>query len=154
MEQERIKPVQPSYEGVHRIYFFARCPAVNLRRILQQLGKLRKISISASSWLFFKHFIDILEVLTERRFYKQRYFASKMVLLRVLAFLVLGGGLSNAWIKMSKYKLFNGYKWKDDWSLSMSKGRCVQQIHAGYPKCSSRMYTSSMFFYHTNQKNV
>ena len=61
-----------------------------------------------------------------------------MILLQVLVFLVLGNGLSNAWIKKCKYKVCDGYEWKDDWSPSISKGQCVQQIRTGHPKYKTK----------------
>ena len=62
-----------------------------------------------------------------------------MVLLQVFVFLVLGNGLSNAWtLKKCKYKVCNGYEWKDDWSPGISKGQCVQQIRSGHPKYKTK----------------
>ena len=61
-----------------------------------------------------------------------------MILLQVLIFLGLGNGLSNAWIKKCKYKVCDGYDWKDDWRPSISKGQCVQQIRSGHPKYKTK----------------
>ena len=61
-----------------------------------------------------------------------------MALLQVLVFLVLGNGLSNAWIKKCRYKVCDGYEWKDDWGPSIPKGQCVKQVRFGHPKYRTR----------------
>ena len=61
-----------------------------------------------------------------------------MVLLQVLVLVVLCNGLSNAWIKKCKYKVCDGYEWKDDWIHNIPKGQCVKQIRFGHPKYKTK----------------
>ena len=58
-----------------------------------------------------------------------------MVLKQVFTIIALCNGLGNAWFRPPKcsYLVCTGYDWRDDWSPSVSQGKCVMQARKGHP---------------------
>lgn len=65
----------------------------------------------------------------------QKFCQSVMVLKQVFTIIALCNGLGNAWFRPPKcsYRVCTGYDWRDDWSPSVSQGKCVMQARKGHP---------------------